>query len=95
MKNHWILMSMVGFLVSGLDANAEGETPMSEATPQQNVKYKKGKDVDFEQLLIQGQLKRPEISVVTGNESKGTDGLLRLRDNFQDLTQNDIGEELP
>ncbi len=58
------------------------------------VKYRKGKDVDFEELLIQGQLKRPEISVVTGNAAQGTDGLLRLRENFLDQMAMDLGEEV-
>ena len=56
------------------------------------VKYKTGKDVNFEELLIQGQLQRPEISVVTGNTQEGTDGLLRLRDNFLDRVASDFGE---
>lgn len=64
------------------------------ATPpaEPNVKYKSGKDVNFEELLIQGQLQRPEISVVTGNSQEGTDGLLRLRDNFLDRVASDFGE---
>ena len=59
------------------------------------IKYKAGKDVNFEELLIQGQLKRPELSVVTGNTQPGSDGLLRLRENFIDRITTDVGEELP
>ncbi len=57
------------------------------------VKYSAGKDVNFEELLIQGQLKRPEISVVTGNVKQGADGLLQLRENFLDRVTSDSGEE--
>jgi hypothetical protein len=57
------------------------------------VRYSAGKDVNFEELLIQGQLKRPEISVVTGNVQQGADGLLRLRENFLDRVTADSGEE--
>jgi hypothetical protein len=57
------------------------------------VHYKAGKDVNFEELLIQGQLKRPEVSVVTGNVRQGADGLLRLRENFLDRVAQDAGEE--
>lgn len=57
------------------------------------VKYSAGKDVNFEELLIQGQLKRPEISVVTGNVKDGANGLLRLRENFLDRVTSDSGEE--
>ena len=57
------------------------------------IHYKSGKDVNFEELLIQGQLKRPEVSVVTGNVHQGADGLLRLRENFLDRVTTDAGEE--
>lgn len=59
------------------------------------VRYKKGKDINFEELVIQGQLKRPEITVVTGNVGEGDDGLLRLRENFMDRIAEDVGEEIP
>lgn len=57
-----------------------------------DIKYKSGKDVGFEELLIQGQLKRPEIAVVTGNAAQGADGLLRLREHFLDRVAIDQGE---
>lgn len=66
-----------------------------ESSAQKGVRYKKGKDVNFEELLIQGQLKRPEISVVTGNTAQATDGLLRLRENFVDKITSDFGEANP
>jgi hypothetical protein len=58
------------------------------------VRYKKAKDVNFEELLIQGQMRRAEISVVTGDAGDGTDGLLRLRENFLDRVASDAGEEI-
>ena len=72
---------------------AEAESPSS--TPPPTVRYKGGKELDFEELLIQGQLRRPELSVVTGNTNKGGDGLLRLRENFLDRLAADSGEEVP
>lgn len=66
----------------------------ADAPPSANVRYKKAKDVNFEELLIQGQLRRAEISVVTGDVSDGTDGLLRLRENFLDRVASDAGEEI-
>lgn len=75
-------------LVSGLSATAvEKETAG-------NVRYRKAKDVNFEELLIQGQLRRQEIAVVTGDAQDGTDGLLRLRENFLDRVADDAGEEI-
>ncbi|MGZ3721549.1 MAG: hypothetical protein ACXVA9_01380 [Bdellovibrionales bacterium] len=59
------------------------------------VKYKAGKDLNFEQLVIEGQLKRPELAVVTGDSDEGANGLLRLRENFVDRMAESAGEEAP
>jgi len=86
-------------LLAALGSASAAETPTDAApaaagTPPAKVKYKAGKDVNFEELLIQGDLKRPELSIVTGNTQQGTDGLLRLRENFTDRITMDAGEEL-
>lgn len=81
----WMIVVFAFFMVLN-SGNAE-ETSASK------VKYSAGKDVNFEELLIQGQLKRPEISVVTGNVKDGANGLLRLRENFLDRVTSDAGEE--
>ena len=60
-----------------------------------SVRYTRGKKLDFESLLIEGHLKRPEISVVTGNAGDDDDGLLRLRKNFIDQIAMDAGESVP
>lgn len=81
-----IMMIMVlGF---GMSVYADEAAPTTG-----KVRYSAGKDVNFEELLIQGQLKRPEVSVVTGNVQQGADGLLRLRENFLDRVTADSGEE--
>lgn len=69
-------------------------TETSTKTPAAKVKYKASGAVNFEELLIQGELKRPEVSIITGNVQQGTDGLLRLRENFTDRITMDAGEEL-
>ena len=56
------------------------------------VKYKKSKTVDFESLLIQGERKRADIIVVTGDADDDLGGLLRLRENFLDHQSQDFGE---
>lgn len=56
-----------------------------------------GKDVrqiQFESLLIQGQVQRPDISIVTGDAGGDLDGLLRLRQDFTDLMAADAGEAI-
>ena len=56
------------------------------------VRYKKSKSVDFESLLIQGERKRADILVVTGDADDDLGGLLRLRENFLDHQSQDFGE---
>lgn len=58
------------------------------------IKYTRGKDINFEELLIQGDVQRPEQSVVTGDESISADGLLRLREDFKDKIADDFGESM-
>lgn len=59
------------------------------------VRYKAGQDVNFEKLLIQGQLRKPTVTVVTGSVQQGGDGLLRIRKEFMDRVAADFGEEAP
>ncbi len=60
-----------------------------------HAQVEQGKDVrniQFESLLIQGQVQRPDLSVITGNGEGEGDDLLRLRDQFSDLMAADQGE---
>jgi hypothetical protein len=59
-----------------------------------NVRYREGKKIDFETLLIEGEGKKPQLSVVTGNSGEKDLGLLKLRENFTDFIADDIGEEI-
>ena len=70
------------------------QSTQSEVTSATKVKYRSGKELRFDELLIQGQMKRAEMSVVTGDPSELSDGLLRLRDNFLDHAAVDLGEEV-
>ena len=58
------------------------------------VKYKSGKDLNFEDLLIQGALKRPDLVVITGDLSQSSDELLSLRTDFLDRVTGDAGGEI-
>jgi hypothetical protein len=52
------------------------------------------KNIQFESLLIQGQVQRPDVAIVTGDPGNDLDGLLRLRSDFNDLMAADAGEEI-
>ena len=86
-------MKLRSWMIVVLASVAVASPVMAEENNPAKVKYTAGKDVNFEELLIQGQLKRPEISVVTGNVKDGSNGLLRLRENFLDRVTSDAGEE--
>ncbi len=58
------------------------------------VKYKKGKRIDFESLLVEGENKKPDMSVVTGNIGEKDLGLLKHRKNFVDYMANNAGEKI-
>ena len=58
------------------------------------VRYTKGARIDFEALLIEGERKKPEMSVVTGNIGKKDTGLLRFRKDFNDMMAKDFGEKI-
>lgn len=56
------------------------------------VKYKSGGRIDFESLLIEGERKKPEMAVVTGNIGEKDSGLLKFRKDFLDVMADDFGE---
>lgn len=58
------------------------------------VKYKGQGRVDFESLLIEGERKKPEMAVVTGNIGEKDSGLLKFRENFLDTMADDFGEQV-
>lgn len=85
-----LLIVFIAFFALVLDVSAEDQKSNSK----KNVKYKKSRTIDFESLLIQGERKRAEIMVVTGDAEDDLDGLLRLRDNFVDHQSMDFGENV-
>jgi hypothetical protein len=82
-----------GFAGAATGGDATADTAAAPANPV--VKYKAGKDLNFEQLVIEGQLKRPELAVVTGDGDENGNGLLRLRENFVDRMAEAAGEDAP
>ena len=65
-----------------------------EKQQKRSVKYKSSKEVNLKEILIQGKVERPNLSVVTGSVSSDNSGLLRLRKNFLDRISIDFGEEI-
>lgn len=92
MARNWLFVGIAVLISFSAQAEEKAPSPADVVAPT-NVKYRAGKDVNFDELLINGQLKRPEIMVVTGNADQGTNGLLRLRENFIDRMAADFSEE--
>ena len=83
---------ILAFLTSSTLAFAAGEEDSKETTKTTKVKYKESGRIDFESLLIEGERKKPELSVVTGNIGEKDNGLMVERKDFDDMMANDFGE---
>ena len=59
---------------------------------EKKVKFKQGKRIDFQSLLIEGEKKKAQFSIVTGNLGEVDLGLLKLRTNFHDLMKDNVRE---
>lgn len=73
-------------------AYAASDEQIAEAVKSNKVKYKQSGRIDFESLLIEGERKKPELSVVTGNVGEKDNGLMVIRQDFQDMMAEDFGE---
>lgn len=63
--------------------------------PNPKIKYSSAKQIDFEALLIQGELNREDLSVVAGNEGEKRDSLFKVREDFLDRMAVQLGEVIP
>jgi len=81
MKKGIFILSLL--LMTSLSAEDKNKT---------NVKYKAASRIDFESLLIEGERKKPEMAVVTGNLGEKDSGLLKFRKDFLDVMADDFGE---
>jgi hypothetical protein len=59
------------------------------ATPEETKKK-----LSFDSQLVEGEVYRPDYSVVTGERPGEGWGLLRMRDNFQDHAATDAEEKM-
>jgi len=92
MKNSFLIL-MLFILGERISANTDIETKLSDAEVKPvKVKYKESGRIDFESLLIEGERKKPEMSVVTGNIGEKDNGLMVFRKDFEDMMANDFGE---
>lgn len=89
LKNSTLIFSV---LASFTVASIFGEEGKSTADTKTKVKYKAASRIDFESLLIEGERKKPEMAVVTGNIGEKDSGLLKFRKDFLDVMADDFGE---
>jgi hypothetical protein len=75
-----------------LISNLTWAAPAPETTKEKKPKYKAGKEMNFDGALVEGQVYRPDLSVVTGDTALGGTGVLRIRKNFVDHMVSENGE---
>lgn len=80
-------------LVCCLVSLGTGASEVSKSS-QSKVKFKASSRIDFESLLIEGERKKPEMAVVTGNIGEKDSGLLKFRKDFTDVMADDLGESI-
>ena len=73
---------------------AEDATAPTQIVTPKKIKYRSGKTVNLDQKDIDGKLRRPDMSVITGAEQKADDGILRLRTDFMDRIAVAAGGEV-
>lgn len=83
-----ILIALISFSAAAFGQSSET------SSKKPGVKYTGQGRVDFESLLIEGERKKPEMSVVTGNLGEKDSGLLKFRENFLDTMADDFGENV-
>lgn len=92
MKKTLVAMALIGLTFSStLMAQSDASKALMKG---KNVRYKSQGRVDFESLLIEGERKKPEMSVVTGNIGEKDSGLLKFRKDFLDVMADDFGEKI-
>ena len=89
MKAFTFFVILITMIVLGNLAEAEEKTKRKG-----KVKFKASKRIDFESLLIEGERKKPEMAVVTGNLGEMDSGLLKFREDFHDVLADDLGESI-
>ena len=89
-----LIFVIAGVSAFGSSLESLAQERLSNQSSVSQVKYRSGKEIRFDELLIQGQMKRAELSVVTGDSWETSDGLLRLRENFLDHASLDLSEEV-
>jgi hypothetical protein len=80
-----LLILTISFSVSAADNKTKTKS---------KVKFKASSRIDFESLLIEGERKKPEMAVVTGNIGEKDSGLLKFRADFTDVMADDLGESI-
>jgi hypothetical protein len=87
-------LKIMAIILMSLSVTSQAFAADGDKAPKKKIRYTKGKKLDFESILIEGHLKRPEMSVVTGDVNGEDEGLLKLREDFLDHMAIDLGVEV-
>lgn len=86
MMKTWILLSLMVSV-----AFAKPSPEQSSSPGEHKPKIKAARDMNFDSQLVEGQIYRPDLSVITGDTSLGGLSVLRLRTDLRDLVGQQSG----
>lgn len=90
----FIGMASISFLMGATQVFAEvaPTDKVAEKTTEKKVKYKQSKNLSFESHTVEGQIYRPDLSVVTGDTWLQENSILRMRRSWLDKVAIEYGE---
>ena len=87
-----VLLFLLAQVAPVLAANGPKNLRKGSLTQATAAKFRAPGSMSFDQQLVEGQIYRPDLSVVTGDRMEDSDGLLRLRQDFGDHAADEAGE---
>lgn len=61
------------------------------AAEAEKIKYRETGRIDFESILVEGEKKKPEMAVVTGNVGEKDEGVMIMRSDFNESIAAELG----
>lgn len=88
-----LFVLMAGLFFGSISFAAKDAVKKDAASPSVKIKAPL-KAENFDSQLVEGQIYRPDLSVVTGDTDANSFGVIRLRTNFEDYAKRDKGEAI-
>ena len=80
-----LLVALMGFSLVALPSFAQEESDA-------NVRYKKKTEIDFEDVSVDGELKKPHGAYLLDKRQSSFNPLIRLKENFNEEMVNSVNQ---